>query len=111
MSIIRNVADLFHGNVEGRKAALEIIEHAIATVNAYDAVRKIIRLDEDMLRVGHLNYDLSEINNIYVLGAGKASFEIAEALEDILEERIRDGVIIEKAGRGRTLKKIKVIGC
>jgi len=108
-SIIKNMDELLSkGNREGRRVALEILEHALKRVNAYNAVKNAIRLKDDELKIGEFRYDLSKLRNIYVLGAGKATFEIAKALEDILQDRIKRGVIIEKRGRREKLNRIKV---
>jgi len=110
MSIIKNRKELLsHGNREGRKIALNIIEYALKTVDPYKAVRNTVLIDNGRLIVDHLKYDLSEIRNIYVVGAGKGTLRIAEALEDILGNRIKRGIIIEKRGQGRKLKTIKVV--
>lgn len=44
-----------------------------------------------------------------MVGAGKGTLQIAEALEDVLGDRIERGIIIEKRGQSRQLKKIKVV--
>ncbi|MCK4636621.1 MAG: glycerate kinase [Methanomicrobia archaeon] len=106
--IIKNKKQLIsHGNIEGRKVALDIIEHGLKAIDTYEATKRLIRFDGEILKVGHLQFDLSEKEDIYVIGAGKASFPIAKALEDILGERIKEGIVIEK--RDDKLKRIKVI--
>jgi glycerate-2-kinase len=110
MTIIKNKRELLsHGNIEGRRIALDIIEYALKTIDPYKAVRKTVFIDDERLIVGQLKYDLSEIRNIYVVGAGKGTLRIAEALEDILGNRIRRGIIIEKEVNGHKLKTIEVL--
>ena len=107
--IIKNSEGLLlKGNIKGRRVALQVLEHALKKVDTYNAVKRNIDVEDDKLFVGEIEYDLLKLHNIYVLGAGKATFEIAKALEDTLQERIRDGVIIEKRGRGKKLSKIRV---
>ncbi|GAH23031.1 unnamed protein product, partial [marine sediment metagenome] len=73
-------------------------------------------INRNILRVGSLNYNISEIGDIYVLGAGKAVLQIAEILEELLGDRIKKGIIIEKKlgdmtrgiERIKRFKKIKV---
>lgn len=74
----------------------------------YIATRNLVNLRGEILTVGSLHFDLSRRGNIYVLGAGKATFLIAKALEDILGERITEGIIIVKKGQDGTLRKIKI---
>jgi len=108
--IIKNKEELLsHGNKKGREVALDVTEHALRAVNSHKAVKKMVRIDDDRkLIVGDLSYDLSKIGNIYVVGAGKATFPIGQALEEILGERIRRGAINVKRSERRRLKYIKV---
>lgn len=86
-----------------------MIEHAIRSVDSHEAVKKFVRIENDRkLIVGDLNYDLSKVGNIYVVGAGKAAFPIAQGLDEILEERIKRGTINVKTGEKRRLKHVRV---
>jgi len=53
-------------------------------------------------------YDLTKMGDIYVIGGGKGSVSIARGLEDILRDRIKRGLIIEKR-HGHKLSRIKVV--
>jgi glycerate 2-kinase len=106
--IIKNKGQLLsHGNVEGRRIVLDIIERSLQAIDTYTSTKKLISLDGELLKVGHLSIDLTQRGRIYVLGAGKASFPIARALEDILGPRIKGGIILEK--RNEKLTYIDVI--
>ena len=106
---IQNRSELVsHGYKEGREAVVDIIEHALQAVDPYRATRELVRLEGNILRVGHLNFDLSERGDIYLLGMGKATFSIAKAMEEILDGRIKEGLIIVKEGQKGELTRIKV---
>lgn len=109
--LIRNMDELLrHGNASGREVAIKIIECALNALNSYDATKKLVRVDKyGQLVVGNLCYDLSKINNIFVVGAGKATFPIAQALDEILGRRIKKGIIIVKAGEKRRLRHVEVM--
>ena len=98
-----------HGNIALRKAAVEIIEHALQAANHYTAVRRLVQLDGHLLSVGDLIFDLKRYERIFVMGAGKASLPIAQALEDILGDRISDGLFVLKHGSRADLNRTKVI--
>jgi len=101
---------LSHGCRKGRRIALEIIEHAIKAVDPYRKVMKLVRVESSRkLIVDKLTYDLSKIGDIYVVGAGKATFSIAKALEDILGQRLMKGVVIVKRGHGGKLGRTEVL--
>lgn len=98
-----------HGNIALRKAAVEIIEYALQAANPYTAVRRLMQLDGHLLSVGDLVFDLKRYERIFVMGAGKASLPIAQALEDILGDRISDGLFVLKHGSPVDLNRTKVI--
>ena len=109
MTIITNRDELVsHGNARGREVVVDIVEYALRSINSYFLTSKAIHLEDDMLFVDHLKYDLSKIKNIFVIGGGKASFPIAQALEDVLGKRIRRGAVNVKRGEKRRLKYIKI---
>ncbi len=94
----------------GRRLALDIIEYALKVMNVERRVKRLIKLrNKDSLIVGRTIYRLSDISNIYVLGAGKGSVYMGKALEEILGDRIEGGIIVEKEGQGMKLKRIEVL--
>jgi len=97
-----------HGYKKGREAVIDIIEHALQAVDPYQATRELVHLEGSILSVGYLNSDLSKRGDIYLLGMGKATFPIAKAMEEILGERITEGLIIVKEGQKGDLKRVKV---
>jgi len=119
---IQNIDELVsHGNMTGRKAILEILETGLQAADPYNNTRKLIRLQGDTLIVGGKEfepsgspitgeevYDLSDINRIFVLGAGKGIQRVAKAIEDTLGDRLTGGHVIDKKGSAVILKKIGV---
>jgi len=97
-----------HGYKKLREAGLSIINNALHAVDPYVATKNFIKLHGEILTIGSLHVDLSKKDNIYILGGGKAVFPIAKALEEILRERIKEGLIIVKKGHHGNLKKIKI---
>lgn len=117
---IRNRTELTsHGNIAGRKIVLDILEAGLKAPDPYENTRKMVRIENGKLIVGHpdfseppgqepLVFDLSEVKNIYVVGGGKAVQREAKALEDVLGERITEGHICTKKGDEVQLKRIGV---
>ena len=100
---------LQHGNKIGRKIALEIVESSLVAVDSYATTKKLVRIENDRkLIVDDLSYDLSRIRNVFIVGAGKATFPIAQALDEILANRIKKGIIIVKTGQKHHLKHVEV---
>ncbi len=91
-----------------RTDALAIFHASLKAVDPVNAVKKHLRLDGDMLRVGDRDYDLAEYPHIYVVGCGKAAASMSSALEDILQERISGGIINVKYGYTKSLKYVTI---
>ncbi len=120
MVFIKNRADLTaQGDAQGRCLALDILEAGLAVADPYVNTRQLIRLEGDTLRVGgHPEMDvsgfgdevidLSAVEDIYVLGAGKAVQRQAKALEDLLGDRLTGGAITIKRGEPQDLTRIEV---
>jgi len=83
--VIKNTDELTsHGFKEGRKAALEICEYAIRSANAIDSIKKLLNLKDHILEIDGLHLDLAKLNNVYVIGGGKATYSIGKAVEEKL---------------------------
>jgi glycerate 2-kinase len=107
---IQNLTQLTdHGNESLRGAAAMILEHALEVVDPYKAVHRLIQLNENELSIGDLKLNLEDFDRIFILGAGKASRGIALALEELLGDRICDGVFVFKHGDKVNLKHARVI--
>lgn len=118
--IIQNHDTLLqHGNVAGRKIVLDVLETALAAPDPYWNVKKIVRIEDGRLVIGHptlsdppradnLVFDLASIGDIFVVGGGKSAQRMAEALEDVLGDLITDGQINAKKGDTVRLKRIHV---
>ncbi|MCS7385345.1 MAG: glycerate kinase [archaeon GB-1867-005] len=95
-------------NAEARRIALELLEAGLEAANPKEAVKKHVKLEGDILNIGKYKYDLSNIGSIYVIGAGKASGKMAEALEEVLGERIKKGVVIVPRGASKNIKVMRI---
>jgi len=110
MTYVKNTRQLLsHGRRGLREKALTIIEHSLAVASPYRATRNTVTLKGEQLRVNDLTFDLSHCPRIYILGAGKATFPIAKALEELLEDRITAGIVICKYGQQGELHRSRMV--
>jgi len=89
---IKNFDDLAT-NVN-RKMALKIAEAGFESISTERVIKNKIKLENNTLFINDESFDLSKFKKIKVVGFGKSSCEAALALENILESRITDGVVI-----------------
>ncbi len=99
-----------HGLRKQRHQALQIAAAGLAACNVSDATHRAVTLEGDDLTVDGVRHRLDPAGRLLVIGAGKASLEIASALEQILGDRIAGGAIAVRAGTERELARIEVLG-
>ncbi len=92
-----------------RIAALEIAEAGLAACDVRQATRRAVELAGDELLVEGVRHRLDPSGSVLVVGAGKASLGIAEALEEILGDRIDGGAIAVRNGVAAKLATIEVL--
>jgi glycerate 2-kinase len=76
------------------KDALDIIEAAYEAIDSDLAIRRNVRINDNMLSVKNNTYDLDNYDNLYVVGCGKVACQVATTLEDILGDHIKDGAVV-----------------
>lgn len=99
---------LSHGNAKSRAAALDCLAAALDAADTCLGTHRAVRREGDTLRVGERVYDLSKPFAVYVAGAGKGSYPIVKALDEILGGRITRGVMLAK-GDAPPLAHIQVM--
>ncbi len=94
-----------------RKQALRIFQAALQAAEPQAAVLRHVRLNGDILIAGGKRYNLKSVRNVYVVGAGKASARMAQAVERVLGKRISGGLINVKYGSSGKLRRIEMNEC
>jgi glycerate 2-kinase len=75
------------------RQALRIFRAALRAADPVQAVLRHMRREGEVLIAGERRYDLTSVHNIYVIGAGKASAQMAVAVERLLGRRITAGLV------------------
>ncbi len=96
-----------------RKDAEDIFKSCLKAVDPHKAVKRALRAKGNLMVVkdegeGEQEIDLARYKRIFVVGGGKATAPMAQAVEEILGERITAGFINVKYGFGLTLKFTEV---
>ena len=76
-----------------RRDALDIMETALNAVNAGNAVKQSLRVEGNLLRCDGLELNLEHYARIFVIGGGKASGSMTEAVEGLFRDRISGGIV------------------
>jgi hydroxypyruvate reductase len=97
--------------VDLRRAAQMIFLTGVRAANAYHAVNAHLRLEGQTLVAGRQRYPMETIENVFVLGAGKASAVMAAAVERLLGKHVTGGLINVKYGHTAPVKRIELNEC
>lgn len=77
-----------------RKHSREIFREALNAADPTVCVTDIISFGNNILTVNSRKYDISGYDNIYLVAFGKAAPSMAKAVEDILTDKITEGIVI-----------------
>ena len=95
------------------KDIVEIFKNGVEKVNPFKLIIENLKLDDETLEItfnnGKTRLNLQNFNKVFIIGSGKATARMAKGIEEVLGNRITEGVISTKYGHTETLKKIKVI--
>ena len=78
---------------KARELALKSLETALNAADPKQIIESKVFLKNAALHVDKYSFNLKDFRNIYVIGGGKASGSMVEALEKILGTYIKDGVV------------------
>ncbi|WP_448382182.1 glycerate kinase type-2 family protein [Desulfosoma sp.] len=92
-----------------REDLIGMYRAALAAVDPEAAVHRHVQRQGDRLAVSDRVLDLDAFERVFLLGAGKGTAPMAKALEDILGERLSEGVVVVKYGHGLPLKRVQVL--
>jgi glycerate 2-kinase len=106
---VENIEELCrHGHRDLRQDALGIAVVGLQACDGARATSQAVSLTPGGLRVAGTDYPLAPGARVVVLGAGKATLPIAEALEEVLGDRIDAGAVILRRGEVADLKHLEV---
>ncbi|MCL4343449.1 MAG: DUF4147 domain-containing protein [Nitrososphaerota archaeon] len=113
--IIRNYKQLIGNSYDervlnARKAVIDALEKAIISVKPDKLITDYMTYNGNFLRINGDSFDLNKFDNVYVIGAGKASGGMAEFIETIIGDKITAGIINvpEELTRQYKTQKIKL---
>jgi len=97
-----------------RRMARAIYLEALSAVDPTKILKERIRIDKSSLwiKIGDNServFDLNRFDKIFLVGTGKSSNSMAQAIEEIFEDRLTEGVITTKYGHLLPLKKTQII--
>jgi glycerate 2-kinase len=109
MQLIKNFEELTKDSHQIRKDLLKILEYALEKSLPESAINTAVKLKGDELKITNEKLLLSEINNIFVIGSGKATYRMVKAIYGIIGDKISRGIITINESSKKDIGPIKVI--
>ena len=88
---------------------IDIFTAAVKSVQPEVLLPAFLRLESEFIIIGNETIPVSSLQNIYVIGAGKAAAAMAADTEKILGAYITGGIVVTKYNHAIPCKKIKVV--
>lgn len=92
----------------GYRICVQLFRAAVRAVEARAATLRALRRTGRTLAVAGRTFDLDAVQAVYVIGCGKASAAMAQAVEMVLGDAITAGVVVTKYGQCLPTKTITV---
>ncbi len=100
-------------NIENAELFVDTIKHVLRDTEPRRLIRKVVKRRGDTLTINDsgkiLSYNLSDFSRIMAIGAGKASGNMAIAIEEILDNRLDYGIVNIPHGQTFNSSKIEFI--
>ncbi len=74
--------------------AKNIFMKALSAVMPKNLISDALRYHDGVLRVQGESFDLRDVDNLYVYGSGKASVEMAKAMQTLLKDKITHNMVV-----------------
>jgi glycerate-2-kinase len=88
---------------KARTLALKSLESALNAADPRHIIESKLSLKDSTLQVDNCSFNLKKFRNICVIGGGKASGLMAEALEHVLGDRIKSGLVnVPRGSKNKT---------
>ncbi|MEZ4729893.1 MAG: DUF4147 domain-containing protein [Caldilineaceae bacterium] len=95
-------------NPSVRQKIAAVLEVALAAVDPYGAVLHVLQRQGEVLTVDNQTYDLAQFRRVFVIGAGKAGAPMTQAVEQVLGDRVTDGLVVVKTDHGGPTQQVAI---
>jgi glycerate-2-kinase len=95
---------------KAREIILEVIEKTLTDIDPKKIINSQIFLKNNTLQIKKEKINLNNFENIILIGGGKATGSMTEAISDIIKDKIVDGLIIVPKGTSTkyNIKNVKI---
>lgn len=73
--------------------AKQIFQETLLRLNAKDAIKRVVKVENDQLLIADDSFQVNKSFSIYVVAIGKAAYQMASGFDEIAGEFIKGGVV------------------
>lgn len=92
-----------------QEKAAKIYQAALAAVSPRRLIKENVRLGENKFSVCGQIFNLAEVENVYLISAGKAARGMAQEMAEMLGEKLDRGLVVSPDGEKCQIGKLKFI--
>ena len=94
-----------------REKLLLILDNTLDFINPHNIIKNSISFDGNYLKTKNWKFNVNDFKRIFVFGIGKASGFMAEAIENMLKDKITGGnvIVVEETKKNYKLNKISLL--
>lgn len=92
-----------------RRDALSVFRAGLEAASPENAIKRALSLEDGVLSIGTIRFDLRELSGVVLLGGGKASRGMGLALWRLLADRVQQGVLSVPYGQGGILEGLHIL--
>ena len=96
-------------NPHERSKILCVLEAALGSVDPYRAVTQVLHREGELLTVGESSINLADYRRLFIVGAGKAGAPMTQAVEEVLGDRIEQGLVVVKSGHSTPTELVTLV--
>jgi glycerate-2-kinase len=94
-----------------KETAKQVFLEALRAIEPEPVIEKKVQFNGEILSVGGKQFSLSSFNEVVLIGMGKASLKMGRAIERLLSQRIKRGILVtDRQSRIRVRSEVVVSG-
>ncbi|GJL69084.1 MAG: hydroxypyruvate reductase [Nitrospirales bacterium] len=97
-----------HASPDTKRILKALLNAGLKACNPAQAIADTLHLHKNRLQVQDIQYDLTRYDRVICVGAGKASAQMAKALERMLGDRLEGGMVIVPDGHDAPCDKVGI---
>jgi glycerate 2-kinase len=98
-----------HGNRAARELLVDLVDGVFDTLRPAELLADVATVEDGVLTIESKTYDLGDFEDVYLVGSGKGSQAVVEAISELFETDLVAPLVVEKRGQARDTDDVRVL--